>query len=75
VSLRPQGYQAVLGEGERILKALRENGGTLPVSDKSSPEEIHRRFGLSKSAFKKLIGTLYKEGKIEIEAHYIRLKD
>jgi uncharacterized protein len=75
VSLRPQGYQAVLGERERLLKALRDNQGTLPVSDKSSPEEIHRRFGLSKSAFKKLIGTLYKEGQIEIESHYIRLKE
>jgi len=74
VSLRPQGYQAVLGERERVLDALREAGGVLPVSDKSSPEEIQRRFGLSKGAFKKLIGTLYREGEIEIGESEIRLK-
>ncbi|MBS1700551.1 MAG: GntR family transcriptional regulator [Armatimonadetes bacterium] len=74
ISLRPQGYQAVIGERDRILSALRENGGSLPVSDKSSPEEIHRRFGLSKGAFKKLIGGLMKEGLIDIEPQSIRLK-
>ena len=74
VSLRPQGYQAVLGERDRVLSALRASGGFLPVSDKSSPEEIHRRFGLSKGSFKKLIGTLYREQIIEIEYHGIRLK-
>jgi predicted RNA-binding protein (virulence factor B family) len=74
VSLRPQGYQAVLGERDRVLSALRASGGFLPVSDKTSPEEIHRRFGLSKGSFKKLIGTLYREQVIEIEYHGIRLK-
>ncbi len=73
VSLRPVGYQAVIGERDRLLRALKESGGSLPVSDKSSPEEIHRRFGLSKSAFKKLIGTLYREGLISLEASSIRL--
>lgn len=74
ISLRPQGYQAVLGEKERLMSSLRSAGGMLPVSDKSTPEEIHRRFGLSKSAFKKLIGTLYREGQIEIHADCIRLQ-
>ncbi|HWD39320.1 MAG TPA: S1-like domain-containing RNA-binding protein [Fimbriimonas sp.] len=73
VSLRPQGYEAVLGERERILEALKREGGVLPVSDKSSPEEIQRRFGLSKGAFKKLIGTMYREGEITIGSDSIRL--
>lgn len=74
ISLRPQGYEAVLSERDRIINALRENGGSLPVSDKSSPEEIHKRFGLSKGAFKKLIGNLFREGIIEIGNRDIRLK-
>lgn len=74
VSLRPVGYQAVLGERDRLLKSLELNGGSLNVSDKSSPEEIHRRVGLSKAAFKKLLGALFKEGLIEIEPYSIRLK-
>ena len=75
VSLRPQGYQAVLGERDRLLKALKDSGGSLPVSDKSSPEQIHAMFGLSKGAFKKLIGTLYREGLLVIEPESIRLKE
>lgn len=74
VSLRPQGFEAILGERDRILSALRKAGGALPVSDKSSPDEIQRRFGLSKGAFKKLIGALYREGVIEIGESGISLK-
>ena len=75
ISLRPQGYQAVLGERDRLLQALHDAGGTLPVSDRSTPEEIHRRFGLSKGAFKKLIGGLYREGIIELGDRDIRLRE
>ena len=74
ISLRPVGYQSVLGEREKLLAALKKNGGFLPLSDRATPEEIHRALGLSKGAFKKLIGALYKEGIIQIETHVIRLK-
>lgn len=74
VSLRPQGFEAILGERDRVLSALRKAGGALPMSDKSSPDEIQRRFGLSKGAFKKLIGALYREGLIELSDNGIRLK-
>ena len=74
VSLRPQGYQAVLGERDRVLAALREAGGSLPLSDKSSSEEIQSRFGLSKGAFKKILGTLYREGLVELSETETRLK-
>jgi predicted RNA-binding protein (virulence factor B family) len=74
ISLRPQGYEAVVGEREKVLNALKANQGFLPVSDKSTPNEIQKRFGLSKGAFKKILGALYKEGIIEIEARSIRLK-
>ena len=73
LSLRPQGFAGILGERERILTALEENGGALPYSDRSSPAEIQRVFGLSKASFKKLIGTLYREGKIQVEEDGIRL--
>ncbi len=75
ISLRPQGYKAVVRESERVIEALRQNGGSLALSDKSSPEEIQQQFGLSKGAFKKLIGSLYKEGRIELGADFIRLKE
>ena len=37
------------------------------LMDKASPEVIQREFGLSKGAFKRAIGHLMKEGKVEIK--------
>lgn len=73
LSLRPQGFAGALAERERVLGALREAGGTLRVSDRSSPAEIQRMFGMSKGAFKKLIGALYREKLIELSDDAIRL--
>ncbi|WP_078390923.1 CvfB family protein [Shouchella patagoniensis] len=39
--------------------------GGMPYTDKSSSEDIHARFGMSKAAFKRALGKLYKERKIE----------
>ena len=55
----------------RVL--LLEAGGSLPLSDKSSPEDIHRLFGVSKGTFKKAIGGLYKKGLILIHPERIEL--
>lgn len=73
ISLRPQGFRAVMATRNAVLEALEQNGGSLAVSDKSPPEEIQRLFGMSKGSFKKLIGSLYKEGLIEIADDEIRL--
>lgn len=57
----------------KILEALQINSGSLPISDKSSPEEIHRLFGVSKSSFKRAIGGLFKAKKILILKDEIKL--
>lgn len=49
-----------------ILQSLDDNQGTLPYTDKSAPQQIKDAFGMSKAAFKRAIGHLYKEGKITI---------
>lgn len=59
--------------GETILENLKQNGGSLPYSDKSSPEEIRQRFSCSKRDFKKAIGHLYKDHKIDITPEGISL--
>lgn len=74
ISLSPQGYESVMNEADRVLDMLNREGGFLPYSDASSPEEIRSAFGMSKGSFKKLIGTLQREGKITIEHHGIRKK-
>jgi predicted RNA-binding protein (virulence factor B family) len=73
LSLRKVGYQAVVESRPQILDALESAGGFLPFTDKSSPEEIREQFDMSKKAFKRVVGTLYKEKKIMIEDDGIRL--
>ncbi|MDA7680696.1 GntR family transcriptional regulator, partial [bacterium] len=57
----------------KILVALEENQGWLPLSDKSDPDEIQRVIGASKKVFKRTIGTLYKERRVRFERNGIRL--
>lgn len=58
---------------DKILEHMRENGGVTGITDKSSPEDIARTFGCSKKDFKKAVGLLYKERKIEITPELLKL--
>jgi len=58
---------------ELIIRILEENGGYLEVTDKSAPEDIYTQFGISKKAFKKSVGALYKQRKITLESDGIKL--
>lgn len=53
-------------DAKLILERLQEYRGELPFTDKAAPEVIQKEFGLSKNAFKRAVGRLLKEGKIEI---------
>ena len=57
-----------------ILTHLRHNNGTMPLTDKSSPEDIYKTFGCSKKDFKKALGLLYKQQVIELSPEMTRLK-
>lgn len=57
----------------KILAMLLEHNGFLPVSDKSSPEEIYQEFGVSKKKFKIALSGLYKDRMIVIAEDGIRL--
>lgn len=56
-----------------ILDYLQQQNGFAPVHDKSDPKLISDLFGMSKGAFKKAIGGLYKQRVIAIEKDGIRL--
>jgi len=75
VTLRPQGAAARDQDAEVILDALHEAGGYLPLHDKSPPEQIERVLQLSKKAFKRASGNLYRARRITIEEDGIRLSD
>lgn len=53
-------------DAKLIWERLEEYEGILPFTDKTDPEVIKREFGLSKNAFKRAVGRLLKEEKIEI---------
>ena len=74
LSIREKGYLQMDTDMTRILARLQAEGGTLTLSDKSSPEEIREQMGMSKNEFKRAIGHLYKEGKIVIEKDRITMK-
>ncbi|NRD19957.1 GntR family transcriptional regulator [Winogradskyella eckloniae] len=69
ISLNQIGYRNIEPNAEHILNELHDNGGFLPLHDKSDPEDIKRILQMSKKSFKKAIGTLYKERQITIEAN------
>lgn len=73
LSLQPVGEELMGSLSQQILAKLREQGGVLALSDKSSPEAISAHFRASKGNFKKAIGGLYKQGLIQIHADRIEL--
>ncbi|MDQ6951406.1 MAG: S1-like domain-containing RNA-binding protein [Mariprofundales bacterium] len=58
---------------DTIMAALEKAGGTLTLTDKSSPAAIKATFGVSKALYKKAVGSLYRKRKIRIDSNSIRL--
>lgn len=74
ISYYPIGFKKANSKNsETIYNALIENKGFIALTDKSTPNDIANKFGISKKAFKKAIGDLYKQRKITLEADGIRL--
>jgi predicted RNA-binding protein (virulence factor B family) len=73
VSLQKPGFEAIEPNAEKILDELRASRGFLRLTDDSNPEDIKTVLKMSKKAFKKAIGTLYKQRLIEIKEDGIYL--
>ncbi len=74
IRLRRVGKQGKKDAASVVLSALEESGGTLPLGDKSPPERIAERLGLTKKVFKAAVGSLYKAGKVVPGPTETRLK-
>jgi len=74
LSLREKAYLQMDTDAQKIFSMLKENGGRLPYTDKASPELIRDKTGMSKNEFKRAVGRLLKEGKIEIRPDSIVAK-
>ncbi|WP_026514418.1 CvfB family protein [Butyrivibrio sp. LB2008] len=67
LSLREKAYLQMDSDAEKLMKMLEEGGGRLPFNDKAAPELIREKTDMSKNEFKRAVGRLLKEGKIEIK--------
>ena len=74
LSLRQKAYMQMDADAAFLLKELENKGGILPFNDKSDPELIKQKFNMSKNAFKRAVGRLLKEGRIELGESSIILK-
>lgn len=71
LSLREKAYIQMNEDAWKLLKLLEEQGGELPVGDKSSPEKIKELTGMSKNEFKRAAGNLYKQRLVQVEEHQL----
>lgn len=71
LSIRRKAHLQMDDDAEYVMQVIDEFDGVLPFNDKVSPEIIQREFKMSKNAFKRAVGKLYKEGRIKITENRI----
>ena len=74
LSIREKAYLQIKKDAEKILNVIDSYDGVLPFTDKATPEVIKRETQMSKNEFKRAVGHLLKEGRIEITPRAIRRK-
>lgn len=69
IDLRLQrvGLQGARDSADVILEKLQESGGFLALHDKSSAEDVYETLNMSKKQFKRAVGNLMKQGKVELK--------
>ncbi len=72
LSVREKAYLQMDADAEKILELLDSFEGALPFNDKAAPEVIKHETGMSKNEFKRAVGRLLKQGRIEIGEKTIR---
>jgi predicted RNA-binding protein (virulence factor B family) len=75
LTLVPTGRAGIDAAREIVVDALRAAGGRLELGDRSEPEEIRTSLGLSKKAFKRAVGALYRERRVRIGESFIESMD
>lgn len=73
-SMLPRKEERLGDDADIVLHYLNDVGGRMPFTDKSSPDEIKEMFSISKASFKRALGKLMKEGRIEQSDGWTTLK-
>ncbi len=74
LSVRKKAYLQIDEDAKHVLNRIDKYKGSLPFTDKADPEVIKREFNMSKNAFKRAVGRLLKEGKVELTENNIQKK-
>lgn len=72
LSIREKAYLQIDQDVDTIMRLLDSYEGSLPFNDKAAPEVIRHETGMSKNEFKRAVGRLLKEGRIQISERTIR---
>lgn len=75
LSIRKKSYLQMDEDAHALLEYMDANGGEMEFTDKADPEFIKKKTGMSKNAFKRAVGRLLKEGRIDIRENSIVLKE
>ena len=67
LALREEVYVQMNDDSQMIYDVIKSYGGVLPFDDRADRDLIKTEFGLSKNAFKRAVGKLYKERKIDLK--------
>lgn len=67
LSLREKAHIQMGIDAAKVLEKMDNLGGSLPFTDKASPELIRDEMNMSKNEFKRAVGNLLKAGEIEIQ--------
>jgi predicted RNA-binding protein (virulence factor B family) len=73
LSLQKSGFELVDDVKWRILNIIKAENGFLALNDDSTPEEIKAKLQISKKAFKKAIGALYRERLVTLTGKGVQL--
>ena len=75
INLSPnkKAYIQIDEDAQKVLDVIKEYGGELPYGEKANPEIIKRDFKMSKNAFKRALGHLYKNREIDIQENSIKI--
>lgn len=73
IVLQQQGISTIEPNAQVILDYLKANDGRAEISDNSAPEDIYATFGMSKKAFKRALGALYKKRLVKLSKELTEL--
>ena len=76
LSVREKAYLQISTDAEKIMDLIDRFGGALPFNDKAAPEVIKRETDMSKNEFKRAVGNLLKNNRINItEKGILKISD